>query len=90
MNIFLFAVGCETFADGSSMVIVNVSKFDKENSEKEIDLKKPRCSLLANKLQYLYNDKWKKLKSNNSSVAIAVDSKVSLQVLLGFIKYLSY
>ena len=79
MNIFLFAAGCETFADGSSIVIVNVSHFEKENSEKEIDLRKTGCSFLPNKLQYLHNDTWNKLKSNNSSVAIAVDTKVSLQ-----------
>ena len=79
MNIFLFAVGCETFVDGSSIVIVNASKFDKENSAKEIGLKKTRCSLLPNRLQYLHNEAWKKLKSSNSSVAIAVDAKVSLQ-----------
>ena len=80
MNIFFFDVGCETFADGSSIIILDVSKFDKENSEKEIDLGKTRCRLWPNKLQYLHNGTWKKLKSKNNSVAITVDTKVSLQV----------
>ena len=77
------AEGCETFADGSSMIILNKTKC-KENSEclgeKEINLRKTRCSLLSNQSQYLHNETWKPLEIKNDSFEIEVNMAISLKV----------
>ena len=79
----LSAVGCETFADGSSIIILNKTKCE-ENSEclgeKEIDLTKTRCNLLPNRTQYLHNDTWTPLEMKNGCFEIAVNIQVSLKV----------
>ena len=78
--IFFLAVGCETFADGSPLLILDKTKCE-EQSEclgvKEIRLSKTKCFLLPNKTQYIHNDTWKALEIKNGSFAITVE-KVSL------------
>ena len=73
LNVIYFpslAVGCEMFADGLSLIILNKTKCE-ENSEcsgeKEIDLMKHGCSILPNRTQYLHNDTWKALEIRNGS-----------------------
>ena len=76
---FCLAVGCETFADGSSIITLNKTKCE-ENSEclgeKEIHLMKTRCTILTHQSQYLHNDTWKPLKMKNGSFEIEVNSQV--------------
>ena len=77
---FFLAVGCEVFADGSPLLILDMTTCE-EQSEclggKEIKLSDTKCFLLPNKTQYLHNDTWKALEIKNGSFAITVD-KVSL------------
>ena len=83
MYIFCLAVGCETFADGSSIIILNKTKCEEKSEylgEKEIDLNKTSCSLLPHKFQYLHNDTWKPLEMKNGSFSIKTMQRVSLQV----------
>ena len=87
MYTFFLAVGCETFADGSSIIILNKTNCE-ENSEclgeNEIDLTKTRCTLLLNQTEYLYNDTWTPLEMKNGSLTIAVNNKTSLKVYQTF------
>ncbi|CAB3988118.1 Hypothetical predicted protein [Paramuricea clavata] len=77
------AVGCQTFADGSSLVILNKTKCEKESEclgEKEIKFSKAKCLLLPNKTQYLHNDTWKALEKKNGNFFISSSAnKVSLK-----------
>lgn len=82
---FLLAVGCERFADDSSLVVLNeddCEKTSKCSGEKQIDLFKTSCSLLPENTQYIHNDTWNVLKRiRNGSFAITVDvNKVFLKV----------
>jgi hypothetical protein len=83
MYIFFLAVGCETFADGSSVIILNKPKCEEKSEysgEKAIDLRKTKCSLLPHKSEYLHNDTWKPLEMKNGSFSIKTTERVSLQV----------
>ena len=79
-------MGCETFVDGSSLIILNKTKCE-ENSEcsgeKEIVLKKHGCSILPNKTQHLHNDTWKALKIKNKSFIMTADRPVLKVEVLG-------
>ena len=76
------AVGCETFADGSSIITLNKTKCE-ENSEclgeKKIDLAKTGCTLLPHQSQYLHNDTWTPLEMKNGSFKIEANIHVSLK-----------
>lgn len=82
------AVGCETFEDGSSVVVLNQTEQCQEISEcsgeKEIDVKRTvtECSLLTHKAQYLHKDGWKPLSvKTNSFDVVTNESKTLLKVL---------
>ena len=84
MRAIFVAVGCKTFADGSSIIILNKTKCEQNSEclgEKEIDLTKTRCSLLLKRTQYLHNDTWTPLEMKKGSFRIAVSIKASLKVL---------
>ncbi|CAB4031177.1 Hypothetical predicted protein [Paramuricea clavata] len=68
------AVGCEIFADGSSLVILNKTKCEEQSDclgEKRIRLSETKCFLLPNKIQYLHNDTWKALEIMNGSFVMS-------------------
>jgi hypothetical protein len=84
---YVSAVGCEVFADNSSLVILNQAKC-KERSEcsgekmANLRIGKKKCRLLSNKTSYLHNDTWKALKIENGCFDIRSYSndKVYLKV----------
>ena len=87
---FLFAVaavGCETFQDDSSLLILNKTSKCQESEcwgEKEINVgtrNVTECSLLPNQVQYLHKDGWQPLSmATNSLVVVASENKVLLKV----------
>ncbi len=84
-TVIFIAVGCETFTDGLSLLILNKPKCEEGSEclgEKEISLSETKCSLLPNKTQYLHNNTWKPLQIKTGSFAISSsDGKVSLKVI---------
>ena len=82
--ILLFsALGCETFSDGSPIIVLNKTKCE-ENLEclggKAINLRKIRCNLSQKKSQYLHNGTWKTLQIKNGSFTVTSMDKTSLKV----------
>ncbi|CAB3998225.1 Hypothetical predicted protein [Paramuricea clavata] len=72
------AVGCDTFVDGSHLLILDKTKCEEQSEclgEKKIKLSNTKCFLLPNKTQYLHNDTWKALEIQNDSFEITVDKE---------------
>ncbi|CAB4004511.1 Hypothetical predicted protein [Paramuricea clavata] len=80
------AVGCETFQDDSSLLILNKTSKCQESEcwgEKEINVgtwNVTECSLLPNQVQYLHKDGWQPLSmATNSLVIVTSENKVLLK-----------
>ena len=84
MYTFFLAIGCETFADRSSLVILNKKKCEEQSKclgEKVISMKGTKCFVLPNKTQYLHNNKWEAMEIKTGSFAMFSSmDKVSLKV----------
>ena len=78
------AVGCEIFADNSSLLILNAAKCEGNSNcfgEEMTNLRKKKCYLLPNKTKYIHNDTWKALEIKNGCFDISSsNSKISLKV----------
>lgn len=85
------AVGCETFKDGSSVVVLNQTEQRQQKPEclveKEINVGRnvTKCSLLSNQTQYLHDDRWQPLLEKTDSLAVvASENKTLLKVYFVF------
>ncbi|XP_028410778.1 uncharacterized protein LOC114533460 [Dendronephthya gigantea] len=75
---------CDTFVDGSSLVILNKTKCEEKESEcigtKTVSLEEMKCFFLPNRTQYLHNETWQSLEIKNSSLRItSTEDKVHLK-----------
>ncbi|CAB4004510.1 Hypothetical predicted protein [Paramuricea clavata] len=80
------AVGCETFQDGSSLVVLNQTVKCHEKSEcwgeKEVNIGREvtECSLLPDQTQYLHKDGWQRLLVETESFDVVTnENKTSLK-----------
>ena len=75
-RIFVLAVGCERYSDGSSLLILNNRKHDKTIEcvgEKIIVLNKTRCSFLSHETQYFHNESWDTLEMRIGSFELTME-----------------
>ena len=92
INIYsVSAVGCETFQDGSFLVVLNQTIKCHEKSEcwgeKEVNIGREvtECSLLPDQTQYLHKDGWQRLLVETESFDVVTnENKTSLKVLYRF------
>ena len=89
------AVGCETFKDSSSVIVLNQTKQCQDKSEcfeeKEInvDRKVTNCFLLPNQAQYLNKDGWQPLSVKTDMIDVLTSrNKTLLKVFTYDLHYL--
>ena len=78
------AVGCETFKDNSSLIVLNQTKQCEYKSEclgkKEINVGRnvTKCSLLLNPAQYFHKNGWQPLLAKTESFDFVISGNKSL------------
>ena len=78
------AVGCETFKDNSSLIVLNQTKQCEYKSDclgkKEINVGRnvTKCLLLPNQTQYFHKDKWQLLLAKTESFDVVISGNKTL------------
>ena len=86
----VLAVGCETFKDNSSLIVLTQTKQCEYKSEclgkKEINVDRnvTKCALLSNQAQYFHKDGWQPLTvvETESFDVVISENKTLLKVLI--------